>query len=138
VGRSALAWVVGGAALALTASLAMAAALGGGDGGDAEMGTTTPVPGSSSLSDAVERANVHVEGVTTADVGGLIEELCSSRDPDRLADRVADLAVAGPDELRALVEGVGDGAEAHCPEVAAEHPELINDAYNAALGRLAG
>lgn len=105
------------------------------DGGDAtEPSTASTAPTATSpLRAAVERADVHLAAVTDADVEALIVELCSSIDGARVAAMVVALGVSRPADVEALVEGVGRGAEQHCPAVPAEHPELVNDAYATAL-----
>jgi hypothetical protein len=136
VDRSWTKWVASLAVLT-AAIVIVVAAVGGGDGARRGSEATSTVPPRPRLSKAAEQADVHVEGVSTDEVEALIQELCTSRDADALAARVVDLAVSDPDDLRALVEGAGGGAERYCPDVAAEHPELINDTYNATLALLA-
>ncbi len=124
------------AALALMGVAAMGACTDDDASGPSEATSTTASP--SALEAAVEAANVHVAGVGRASVEDLIQELCSGRDADALAAQVVALDVSGSDDLRIVLEGVGHGAERLCPEVAAEDPELINDAHTAALALLAG
>lgn len=99
--------------------------------------SSTSTPQLSPLAAAADHANVQVSGVSSIDVQDMIKELCTSRKADPLATKVVSLGVIDPDDIREVVEGVGDGAEQYCPDVAAEDPQLINDAYGAALSTLA-
>jgi hypothetical protein len=130
VPRSTLRWLLPAALVA--AGVVAVAVLGGGDATERPVATTTPAT-MSPLSAAVARADVHVDAITDVDVGDLILELCTSSDGARLAARVVDLGVSRPADVEALVEGVGRGAEQHCPTVPADHPQLVNEAYTAAL-----
>jgi len=124
-----LRWLV--PAVLVAACVAAVALLGGGDA--TEPSTATTAPAESPLRAAVERADVHLDVVTDAEVQDLIVELCTSIDGQRLAARVVDLGVSRPADIEALVEGVGRGAEQHCPTVPADHPQLVNEAYTAVL-----
>jgi hypothetical protein len=137
VRRSTLRWLLPAVLGAAGAAAVAVAALGGGDG--TERSTSTTAPGTPSLlSAAVERADVHVDAVTDGDLADLILELCTSSDGARLAARVVDLGVSRPADVEALVEGIGRGAEQHCPTVPADHPQLVNEAYLATLALLRG
>jgi hypothetical protein len=117
--------------------LAVALQRGGAGHGDATPNasdtTSSPEP---ALLPALERADVHLGGVSDADVAGLIVELCSTLDGPHLAARVVGLGITRPEDIETLVEGIGRGAEQHCPTVPAGHPELVNETYSAAVALL--
>jgi hypothetical protein len=127
-------WVLPAAAVAVALAAAVAVALVvRDDGGGTAAGTTSTTVARSRLAQAAALAAIDVDGVERADVEAMIEELCSSRDGGALAALVVDAGVSAPDDVRAVVEGVGRGAAGYCPEVPADQPQLVNDAYNAAL-----
>ena len=99
--------------------------------------TTTTAP-KTPLEAAAEAADVQVAGVDPADVEDLIKAVCDGRTSDELAADVVALDLSDSEELRLVLEGVGDGAEQLCPATAAEAPELINDAHAKAVALVAG
>lgn len=102
---------------------------------DAPSATTiAPTP----LEAAADAANVEVDGVVRADVEGLIQAVCDGRSSDELAADVVALDITDSEELRLILEGVGNGVEQLCPEIATEAPGLINDTHAKAVSLVAG
>ena len=89
------------------------------------------------LREAVATADLSDPPVTAEELADLIASVCRERDGARLGERVVELGVRTEAAVRELVEGVGRGAASLCPELAAEDPELVNEAYTAAIARLA-
>ena len=98
--------------------------------------TTTIAP--TPLEAAADAANVEVDGVVRTDVEGLIQAVCDGSSSDELAADVVALDVADSEELRLILEGVGNGVEQLCPAIATEAPGLINDAHAKAVSLVAG
>lgn len=125
-------------AVLILAGLGPTGACSGDDGSnppDAPPTTTAPP---SPLEAAAEAANVHVAGVVRADVEDLIQAICDGQDAGELAADVVALDISDSEDLRLVLEGIGNGAMRLCPEVAAETPELINDAHSTAVALVAG
>lgn len=122
----------------VTAAIVAVAVLTSGDGASNPSDTTTATTAAhlTGLSEAVDRADLRIEGVSAAEVENLIRELCTSVDADEIARLIVDLEVSEPDDVRAVVEGVGHGAEVYCPEVAAQQPQLVNEAFIATMSLL--
>lgn len=125
--------IVAAAALLVVAAGVTVIVLRLGDDGEAAPAPTT-LP--AELGAAALRAEVEIEGVEIGDLGRMIEALCTSRDAEALAGEVVATGVTDTAQVRALVEGVGRGALSYCPEVPAEAPQLLNEAYNAAVALL--
>jgi hypothetical protein len=127
-------WLLFGAAIL---GLGVVAALAVADGDDEPaITTTTTRPGP--LQEAVLRAAVNVTGVSQDDVAELIEEVCHARDGSSLGELVAALGVSAEVDVRTVIEGVGRGAARLCPEVPAQQPDLLNEAYEAAIAATGG
>jgi hypothetical protein len=60
------------------------------------------------------------------------------RDGADLGVQVVALGVTDADQVLAVVEGVGRGVASLCPEVPADEPQLLNEAYTTAMGQLEG
>ena len=98
---------------------------------DDESSSTTDL--SPELEEAVAIAAVddHVAG--RRDVAEMIQALCTARDGEALGARIVELGVDGEQEAVEQIEAVGRGAAQYCPEVPAADPQLLNDAYSAAI-----
>jgi hypothetical protein len=93
---------------------------------------TTAVVAFASIDDALEAAEIDVSGVSDAEIGDLIEQVCDGGTADAVAKSVVDL-VSDSTQAKELLEGAGDGAEIYCPEAVADDPQLLNDAYGATV-----
>ena len=80
---------------------------------------------------AVDIAAVDIPGVTSAEVGSIIEDICGSKPAKTLAAVVDHLGLDDPADIRNLLEGAGAGAAKRCPDVAADAPGSIADTYAA-------
>lgn len=130
-------WTIVGVAAILLAVVGSAVFLASRDDGSNDSATTTSLePGP--LQEAVLRADVRVDSISDEEIGALIEDLCATRDGARLGERVVALGLTDVDEVRSTIEGVGRGAVLFCSEVPADEPQLLNDAYNAAVAELEG
>jgi hypothetical protein len=104
-------------------------------GGDDDATTASSAP-RSRLEQAVDLAAIEFDGVDDDDVEEMIEELCTTQEGEALAALVVGVGVTAEPDVLAVVEGIGRGASGYCPEVAGAKPQLVNDAYNAALDLL--
>jgi hypothetical protein len=102
-------------------------------GGDSTTTTTSLTGREADIAAAVKRANVHIDGVSDANVQDMITSVCDANDANALAAKVVALGITTPEDIRNVVEGSGHGAEQLCPDVASQQPSLLNDVYNAAL-----
>jgi hypothetical protein len=80
---------------------------------------------------AVAAVDDHVAG--RRDVAEMIKALGTARDGEALGARIVELCVDGEQEAVEQIEAVGRGAARYCPEVPAADPQLLNDAYSAAI-----
>jgi hypothetical protein len=122
------------AAVVVLAAVAGAVFLSQSDDGDDGSGpTTTTVP--EELEEAVLEADVTTPGLDETEVGAMIEDACDV-DSTALAEQAISSGLTDPDELAALLEDIGRGAQNLCPDVAAEEPQLLNEAYGKVLALL--
>ena len=125
------------AALILVGAGALGACSGDDAAAEPDPSTTTSAA-QTPLEAAADAANVEVDGVVRTDVEALIQAVCDGNSSDELAADVVALDVADSEELRLVLEGVGNGVEELCPAIAAKAPGLINDAHSAALSLVTG
>jgi hypothetical protein len=88
------------------------------------------------LEAAVAVAAVDDQVAGRRDVAEMIQALCTARDGEALGARIVELGVEGEQEAVEQIEAVGRGAAPYCPEVPAADPQLLNDAYRAAIALL--
>jgi hypothetical protein len=112
----------------------LVAACGGGDGTDKV--EAADAAHFATIEAAVEAADVDVPGVTDTEIKALIQDICDSATSTELAREVSRLGIEDPTDLRGVIQGAGSGAERHCPEVAAEDPDLMSATYTAAIRTL--
>lgn len=124
----------------VAAVVVVAGAIGSVGGADspARETTSTTVVEFVEISEATELAMGAAEdaGLTESQTRSLVEATCKAAEEsdgsDGLAERIAELDVE-ESALRPLLAGLGDAAEAYCPDAVSASPGLINDTYGAGV-----
>jgi hypothetical protein len=87
-------------------------------------------------------SDAEAAGLSTSQTESMVRATCDAAGDEggarMLAEhvtRVADDSISST-ELRSLMAGLGDAAEAYCPEAVSEDPGLLNDAYAAGVPML--
>jgi hypothetical protein len=106
--------------------------------------TTEQMTGFVDIEAAAELVGSDAEaaGLSTAQTESMVRATCDAAGDEggarMLAERVTQVAddSISSTELRSLMAGLGDAAEAYCPEAVSKDPGLLNDAYAAGVPML--